>query len=311
MASPLQEEIINFMFLRRTDGTLDVIACMKLWFGKSNDTDVEIRERFGTHVEAALKGTYNNWVETARGCLALMILIDQFPRNVYRDRVNMFDGDKKARKIVDAKHDWPNVLKPEERIFVPCLILTHQEDVKDQQLCVEEYMKFEALLPSGLHIFRTIFEEHYRIVDLCGCFPHRDHYYGRETTATGRMLMDNPKIRFDLPLIVDDGDIRFGHDAGKLWKATQTSFDFLERIDSFVQDQSRRRSSVISPSWLTPHEVAEYQEAFRKFDKDGSGFLSMDELTDVLKSTGRSYTTSEYVFSPYVVPRLLSLPSAD
>jgi uncharacterized protein (DUF924 family) len=174
MNKGLQEELINYMFRRRPDGSLDTMDCLKLWFGKGTNTDIEIRNRFGEHVENALQGRYAHWRWTARGCVALMILLDQFPRDVYRHTVEMYAGDKDARSIVDAGHDWLKELKPEECLFVPCLILTHQENVSDQQACLRFWNKLQPLLPTELHVFRTIFEEHLRIVDLVGNFPHRD-----------------------------------------------------------------------------------------------------------------------------------------
>jgi uncharacterized protein (DUF924 family) len=113
MVEALQDELIQFMFLRDDSGTLDVMKCLGLWFGKSNNTDIEISTRFGSHVSAALAGAYDGWKKTPRGCLALMILIDQFPRNIYRHTVQSSAGDKMARAIVDASHDWLLVLKPE------------------------------------------------------------------------------------------------------------------------------------------------------------------------------------------------------
>lgn len=221
-----------------------------------------------------------------------MILLDQFPRNVYRHTVDMYAGDESARMIVDAGHDWLKELKPEECLFVPCLILTHQENVGDQQACLRFWNKLEPLLPTELHVFRTIFEEHLRIVDLCGNFPHRDHYYGRTTSEVGKKLMDNPGIRFDLPLIAEGGQVRFGHDSKKLWDATQMTFNVVETLDTFVKHKVKRKNTVIT-DWLTPEKAAECREAFRKFDKDGNGFLDMDELVAVLSATGRSYTKAE------------------
>lgn len=289
----LQEELINYMFRRRPDGSLDVMECLKLWFGKGTNTDIEIRTRFGEHVEAALQGRYAHWRWTPRGCVALMILLDQFPRNVYRHTVEMYAGDKDARLIVDAGHDWIKELKPEECLFVPCLILTHQENVRDQQACLRFWNRLEPLLPTELHVFRTIFEEHLRIVDLVGNFPHRDHYYGRITSAVGQKLMDNPGIRFDLPLIAEGGQVRFGHDSKKLWDATQMTFNVVETLDTFVKNKVRRKPTIVTGDWLTPEKAAECREAFRKFDKDGNGFLDMHELVAVLSATGRSYTEAE------------------
>lgn len=105
MTETLQNELIEFMFLRDSAGRLDVMRCLGLWFGKSNDTDIEIKKRFGSHVEGALRGDYDHWKKTPKGCLALMILVDQFPRNIYRHTIHSFDGDKVARTIVDEPHD--------------------------------------------------------------------------------------------------------------------------------------------------------------------------------------------------------------
>lgn len=292
MTEQLQEELINFMFLRDGNGLLDVMRCLGLWFGKSNDTDIEINQRFGSHVAKALEGGYRSWKSTPRGCLALMILIDQFPRNIYRHTIQSFAGDNMARTIVDAGHNWLEVLKSEECLFVPCLIMTHQENVKSQELGVEFYNKLEPHLPSELHIFRTIFEEHLRIIRLCGTFPHRDHYYGRETSAVGKMLMENPKVRFDLPLVAENGSMHFGHDPKKLWLATQRAFDALERIE-LLASETDRRGSIAAPSWLSEKEIAECHETFRAFDKDGNGSFDRQELAMVLASTGRVYTEEQ------------------
>ncbi len=202
MDEALQIELIAFMFLRRPDGQLDALACLQLWFGKSDDTDIEINARFGTHVAHALDGGYSEWDQTPRGCLAHMILVDQFPRNIYRHTIKSFvPGDNIARRIAYTDHNWLEVLRPEECLFVPCLVMTHQENLADQKYGLEFYETLEPHLPTELHIFRTIFEEHHRVIYLCGSFPHRDHYYGRQTSSIGRSLMENPRLRFDLPLV--------------------------------------------------------------------------------------------------------------
>ncbi len=293
MASSFQDKLIDFMFRRYADGQLDVMQCLHLWFGKSNETHIEIEELFGTHVTAALNGTYSEWNNTPRGCLAHMILVDQFPRNLYRNTVRSFAGDGLARQIAYTDHQWLDVLKPEECLFVPCLVMTHQENLADQKYGLAFYERLETLLPSELHIFRTIFEEHHRIIYLCGTFPHRDHYYPeRKTSDVGRKLMDNPKLRFDLPLVCNNGIVSFGHDPSKLWRVTQRSFDAIDRINALVDRTARRRSTMQGP-WLTPQESAEMKSMFRQFDKDGSGFLDVEELAAVLASTGHQYSKDQ------------------
>jgi uncharacterized protein (DUF924 family)/Ca2+-binding EF-hand superfamily protein len=292
MTETLQNELIEFMFVRDSAGNLDVSRCLNIWFGKSNNTDIEIQARFGNHVVTALQGSYDSWRRTPRGCLALMILIDQFPRNIYRHTVQSFFGDGLARTIVDEPHNWRQVLKPEECLFVPCLILTHQENVVDQKRCVKFYNDIEPLLPPELHIFRTIFEEHLRTIELCGTFPHRDHYYHRETSPAGRKLLENPQVRFDLPLVAVDGTMRFGYDPKRLWITTQRALDALDRIEILTQDDSL--CETWKPvRWLSIKETAECQEAFRAFGKDGNGFFDLQELETVLSTTGKTYTKNK------------------
>jgi Ca2+-binding EF-hand superfamily protein len=218
-----------------------------------------------------------------------MILVDQFPRNIYRHTIQSFSGDALARTIVDEPHVWRDVLRPEECLFIPCLILTHQENIEDQRRCVEFYNNLEPMLPPKLDIFRTIFEEHLRTIELCGTFPHRDHYYHRETSPAGRELLENPRVRFDLPLVTVDGSMRFGYDPKRLWLTTQRAFDVLDRIEILTQDDSPcERWKPIR--WLSVKETAECQEAFRAFDKDGNGFFDLQEMEAVLGVTGRAYT---------------------
>jgi Ca2+-binding EF-hand superfamily protein len=100
--------------------------------------------------------------------------------------------------------------------------------------------------------------------------------------------MENPKLRFDLPLITENGTVKFGHDPKKLWQTTQLTFNVLERIDALADGTARRRSSMPT-GWLSPKEGAECYEIFRAFDKDGSGFLDRDELATIFAATGRSY----------------------
>jgi uncharacterized protein (DUF924 family) len=90
MEEAFQNEIINFLFVRDANGNLNARECLQPWFGKSNDTNIEVRERFGCYVATALRGKLDHWRSTPQGCLALMILMDQFPRNIYRNTIRMF-----------------------------------------------------------------------------------------------------------------------------------------------------------------------------------------------------------------------------
>jgi len=286
----LQQDLTNFMFLRNAAGDLDAMACLSLWFGKSHDTDNEIRKRYGELVKQAIAGQLDHWMETPRGCLALMILVDQFPRNLYRHTVHMYDGDQKAMELVDQGYNWQAELTTEECLFMPCLILTHQENLDAQKYCVAYYDTIEPQLQSEFQIFRTIFEEHLKIINICGVFPHRDHYYGRETSPAGRMLMEDSILRFDLPLVAENGSVRFGTDSNRLWQATAHTFDVLDRLDSLATQRQADGTTAANIDWMNDEKIASCKDTFRKFDKDGSNSLSAVELGSVLKAVGRPYS---------------------
>ncbi|KAG9236607.1 hypothetical protein BJ875DRAFT_455929 [Amylocarpus encephaloides] len=214
-----------------------------------------------------------------------MILTDQFPRNIYRHTIHMYDGDNRARTLVD-KHDWMQTLAPEECLFIPCLIMTHQENVEDQRYCLAYYEKLEPHLSSELQVFRTIFQEHLEVVTKCGCFPHRDRYYGRQTTDIGRELMANPKLRYDRPLMVKSGQVKFGIEPVKLWKITQLAFDLMERIDALAKGAATLPDISVVKS-LSPGELVECREIFSMFDIDGNGTFGAEEFKAILSRTGR------------------------
>jgi uncharacterized protein (DUF924 family) len=79
----LQHELVDYMFRRNSTGKLDAMGCLELWFGKSHNTDNQIRSCYADLVHKAIAGHLDRWMDTPHGCLALMILVDQFPRNIY------------------------------------------------------------------------------------------------------------------------------------------------------------------------------------------------------------------------------------
>lgn len=288
----LQSTLIDYMFPRDASGKTDPMACLHLWFGKSHGTDNEIRNLFGDDVEAAFRGEYDDWLDDPRGCLALMILVDQFPRNIFRHTVDMYRGADKAAEIIRAGHDWAATLTPEECLFVPCIILTHCEDLAYQDDCLAHYEKLEPDLVSEFHIFRMIFEEHRKIIRICGTFPHRDHFYGRETSEAGKLLMQDPTLRFDLPLICENGSVRFGNDPVRLWKSSSQSIDVIDALESLMALE-RDKPIVSADILLSDEMIATCKDIFRKFDKNGDNFLDVGELGKVMAAAGCSYDESQ------------------
>jgi uncharacterized protein (DUF924 family) len=155
------------------------------WFAKSDAFDSAIRLKFEPVHHAAARGEYDGWAETADGALALILLLDQFPRNLYRGSAHAFATDPKARAIartaIAAGHH--RRVEPELRQFF-LLPFEHSEDLADQDQAVA---LAEALGdPDTLRWARL----HRDIIVRFGRFPHRCPCLGRETTAPEQAFLE-------------------------------------------------------------------------------------------------------------------------
>lgn len=154
------------------------------WFRKDTAFDTAFRERFLPAHEAAARGELDEWAYTADGALALLILLDQFPRNSFRGDPRMFATDEKARAIaaaaISAGHD--KEVDPPLRQFFH-LPLMHSEDIADQELCVQ---LTQTLGEESARYARL----HRDIIARFGRFPHRNAVLARESTAEERRFLD-------------------------------------------------------------------------------------------------------------------------
>lgn len=203
--------------------------CLNLWFGKSEQTDQGIWNQFGADVVLASRGHYDHWaldVEYPRLLVALVILLDQFPRNMYRDTPQMYACDAHCLALVKrGLHAGVSAsLRPIERVFL-CLVLTHSEALDDQHRCMEEWDRAMAELASDdpLNAFHEIFHRHVAVIKRFGRFPHRNKILQRDNTNAEEDFLGNSSFRFDLPLIHrPDGALVF---AGTVKKRTVKMFD--------------------------------------------------------------------------------------
>jgi len=154
------------------------------WFRKDEAFDHDFRTRFlGAH-EAAQRGKLDAWAHDAQGALALLILLDQFPRNAFRGTERMYESDAKACQIarvaIQAGHD--TLAAPDLRNFF-YLPFVHSEELNDQDLAVElaRVLGDEALRWAIIH--RDIIEKF-------GRFPHRNAVLGRTTTPEEQRFLD-------------------------------------------------------------------------------------------------------------------------
>jgi uncharacterized protein (DUF924 family) len=155
------------------------------WFAKDPQFDARFRERFLKDHEAAARGELMQWQSTPEGALALVLLLDQFPRNAFRGTPRMYDTDAMARKVANtafaAGYDrrMPNEL---QKFFV--LPLAHSEDLADQERSVALARRIG---PDDL----AHAEHHRDIVRRFGRFPHRNAILKRETTPEEKQYLDN------------------------------------------------------------------------------------------------------------------------
>jgi uncharacterized protein (DUF924 family) len=154
------------------------------WFARDADFDRRFRDGFlGAH-EAAARGDFDGWLATPDGALALLLLLDQFPRNAFRGTPRMYASDAAARRIaaaaVAAGHDQS--VPPELRTFF-YLPFAHSEDLADQQRSVALCRRLGP--PDSANA-----ERHRDIVRRFGRFPHRNPILGRTTTREEQDFLD-------------------------------------------------------------------------------------------------------------------------
>ena len=175
-------EVLNFWF-----GDAPLKANAKLWYTGGKAADQEIEQQFGDAVHAALKSELDSWQEQPRSALALIVLLDQFTRNLFRGSALAFEGDKPALKLClsGIESDYPDQLHVLEAAFF-LMPLEHSESMAMQDLCVE---KFEELLKRSDPEFRDTISSnldyalsHRKIIEQFGRYPHRNKVLWRTST---------------------------------------------------------------------------------------------------------------------------------
>ena len=163
------------------------------WFqAKSDDFDNRIRDRFEALYRKAVAGGCDDWVATPEGCLALVILLDQFPRNMFRDRPEAFATDDRAlavaKRAIDSGHDM--ALTQQQRMFL-YMPFQHCEDLAEQQRSCDLFQSLDSN-PD----WYGYADRHREIVERFGRFPHRNKILGRETTPEEADFLKEPNSSF-------------------------------------------------------------------------------------------------------------------
>ena len=166
------KDILHFWFEESTP---------KEWFTKSDEFDAQIKTRFGADYDTVAAGGFSDWRASASGCIALCILLDQFPRNMFRNNPKTFATDPLAREIarhaLAQKFDAEDELTDDHRCFL-YLPFEHSEAIGDQRLSLQlfqERTKDERYIEYA--------KRHLVVIERFGRFPHRNKVLDRESTA--------------------------------------------------------------------------------------------------------------------------------
>jgi uncharacterized protein (DUF924 family) len=199
IASP--EDVLTYWFDGMNQEGVPSPATMDRWFGGTADVDDEIRAGFTSTIEAALAGQLEAWSSTPRGRLALIIVLDQLTRNVYRGTPAAFSGDARAQvhTLAAVDSDEHRQLTSIECNFL-YMPFEHAEDAAMQTRAVALY---EELLADVSAAARPVYEEalkyaveHREVIERFGRFPHRNAILGRESTREEREYLEGGGARF-------------------------------------------------------------------------------------------------------------------
>ena len=194
-------ELLNWWFGK--GATVSEIADEKhgLWFGYKSEQDAEARVRFGELVDEALTGGLSDWVESPHGWLALVLLLDQLPRMIYRGTPQAFAGDERALQLVreGMAHGGDVLLAPIQRVFI-YLVLEHAENLGIQDLAVVQFETLHAIAEpqeqKRFADFLDFAERHRQVIARFGRFPHRNEVLGRKSSEAERAFLTEPCSRF-------------------------------------------------------------------------------------------------------------------
>jgi len=172
-------DVLDFWF--GAPGDADFGASRAAWFSQSDAFDEAIKTRFGAAVDQALEGGFEDWRADFDGALALIILLDQFPRNIHRGTAKMYAGDIRARAVsASAMEIVPDAaVAPVQRLFL-YLPFEHSEEMPDQEFSVQLFRAMPDVSDKARWLDYAI--RHQEIIARFGRFPHRNEILARPST---------------------------------------------------------------------------------------------------------------------------------
>jgi uncharacterized protein (DUF924 family) len=195
------EAILEFWFGSNSDDAAVAKEKSALWWSKNSQIDDEIRQYFESLVLKAAAGELSDWQSTPKGYLALILLTDQFPRNIYRDSPHAFAYDSNALAwcLDGIEQGFDRKLRPIERVFF-YLPLEHSELLDHQERSVSQFRELiDRIGADQKVIFAEYLDfaiQHRNIIARFGRFPHRNQILARRSTPEELVFLNEPGSSF-------------------------------------------------------------------------------------------------------------------
>lgn len=164
----MYEQLLDFWFSEEVK---------QKWFNSTPDFDQQLLDSYESLWQQGMDGELESWTDSAEGCLALVVLFDQLPLNMYRNQAESFSSEQLARNVADLAilRGFDQQL-PDDRKGMLYMPFMHSENLEDQKRSIELFEK------AGLKENARFAHHHYGIVEKFGRFPHRNKALGREST---------------------------------------------------------------------------------------------------------------------------------
>lgn len=196
------EKILMFWFGEQYRSQPTPSDLVKKWFTKDPLFDEKIRLLFSDEIEGALAGELKHWESQPESALALLLLLDQFPRNIFRNLPKSFMGDSRARAVAhkSISLQWDKLFSPVQRGFF-YLPFEHSENAEDQKLSValfSQLYEFNKTTNDSEQLkgFLEFAIKHQEIIQRFMRFPHRNWVLGRLSTAKEVEFLKEPNSSF-------------------------------------------------------------------------------------------------------------------
>ena len=180
--TPSAVDILNFWFVETTP---------EFWFKKNDDFDAAIQDRFGKDLTDALAGRLDHWANDADSCLALIVMLDQFTRNIFRHSARAFSGDEMALALslrcVERKYLDANKSSYCQFMLMPMM---HSEDIGIQDMSLPLFEQYTSKLTYEYAV------KHRDIIARFGRFPHRNAMLGRPSSRDEEQFLTQPGSSF-------------------------------------------------------------------------------------------------------------------